>query len=157
MKKIFLIFISLFIFSCEDYRIYREKKGYIAPKLLNTDSFYVHFAGFDFRYRLNKKIDLQYVVSLKFYDTRNINGKYIIIEYQNPQKRDNNFEKEIVLIDKKTHILKLKSNLMYGMKQYDVYTVKIKLANDQYGHQVNEEIEQRVRVDCIPAGFKNVL
>ena len=157
MKKIFLIFISLFIFSCEDYRIYREKKGYVAPKLLNTDSFYVYFAGFDFRYRLNKKIDLQYVVTLKFYDTRNINGKYIIIEYQNPQKKDNNFEKEIVLIDKKTHILKLKSNLMYGMKQYDVYTVKIKLANDQYGHQVNEEIEQRVRVDCIPTGFKNVL
>ena len=37
------------------------------------------------------------------------------------------------------------------------YTVKIKLADDQYGHQINEEIEQRVRVDCIPTGFRNIL
>lgn len=149
-KNILLIAVFFVITSCSTM----EQNGYIRPKKLQTKNMVVSSNGFIYTHRLGKKIDMQYFIMLKFPMIDEVAGRYIVIEFQDPIKKDS-FTKEILLIKKKEDTMYLKSRKMYGFKNMRSYLIKASLSDDKYGNKILENIEQYTRVEYIPYGYKN--
>ena len=131
-----------------------DTEGFYNQKLKKTDNIHVRFVGFLTKYRLNQKIDMNYKITLELPNIESLVGKYVIVKFRMPNKKKQ-YETQIILLSNTDRILYVKSSLMFGFKSGQTYDVLITLANDQYGYQVIENIEQPVLVDCIPYGFIN--
>lgn len=149
-KNIFLTAIFLTLASCSAM----ERNGYIRPKKLRTQNMIVSSNGFAYTHRLGKKIDMQYSLTLRFPNIDEVAGKYIVVEYQDPVKKDK-FTNEIILIRKKEDTIYLKSKRFYGFKNMRSYLVKISLSDDKYSNKILENIDQYTRVEYIPQGYEN--
>ena len=150
-KKFILIFLY-FLIGCSSL----EQKGYKKPTLQKSTNMEIISNTFIYDFRLNKKLDMRYNLIIKFINLEKIVGKYIIVEFQDPQNI-NKFFKKTYLINKDDKILNIKSDKIYNCQNKEVYLVKIYLSEDKNGDKILETIEQRTRVDYIPFTYKNVL
>lgn len=131
-----------------------EQSGFIKPKLEETNNLVVSSAGFSYDYVQNKKVEMQYYVTIAFPKRENVIGKYIIVEFQDPIKKEK-FYKNTILVRLEDKSVYLKSSKLYGFNNMNSYLVKIALSEDKNGEKVLDKMEQYVRVEYIPQGYLN--
>lgn len=151
LKKVLFLLI-FFIISCSTNDNIRHTR----PKLQKTDNIIVRAAGFNYEYKTNKRIDMEYYINIIFPNISKLVDKYIIIEFQDPiRNRREQYFSEIFPIRAENKSLYVKSKKFYGFKNMEVYPIIIKLSEDKNGNKILESFTQYVRVEFIPQGYKN--
>ena len=154
MFKIIIIAFTLLVSSCYDAL---EKRGLVfSTELENSNNMEIKYAGLDCNYIFNKIVQIKYNITVYLPNYTKLRRKYIIVEYPDPLSPKKPI-KELIFIDGKSKFYSLQTKPVYGFKRNQIYNVRIDLTEDQYGHQILEQINQTVKADCIPQGFKNSL
>lgn len=152
MLKRALFLLIFFTISCST----NSNISHTRPKLQETDNIIVRAAGFTYEYKMNKLIDMEYYINIRFPDILKVADKYIIIEFQDPtgNKKEQYFSR-IFLIRPDNKSLYIKSKKFYGFKNMEIYPIIVKLSEDKNGTEIIESFTQYVRVEFIPQGYKN--
>lgn len=151
-KFAIILFILIGLGSCESM----ARKGYIRPSLEESKHIKVLVAKMNYQYRMGKKIDLEYHLALDFLKINELEGKYLIVEFQNPEKMER-FATKIINIYPNEKRIYINSNKMYGFKNMHSYLVRLSISNDLNGEKIIDSLEQYIRVENLPAGYLNVL
>lgn len=112
-------------------------------------------AEFDVKVDSNNEIQAYYNIFIEFTNMKATNGKFIVLEFQNPQDRED-FSTITYEINELKDIMNIRSDVVYGLQSKKGYLVKISLANDEDGKEKIETIEQYVRSGVIPPKTNNV-
>lgn len=152
IKKVLFVFLFIFLVSCNKM----VEKGYISPKKQETETMIVSSNGFRYDYRQNMKVDMIYYITIKFKNINEVVGKYLMVEFQDPNKPDK-FYKYILPIFKDDKNMYIKSEKLYGFQNMKTYMTKVALVNNNNGDKILDSFIQYNRVEYIPQGWKNVM
>ena len=150
MKKLLVIIFALFVISCNSM----VRNGKIKPKKQKSNEMIVMSNGFKYNYRMNRRIDINYYIVIKFKNIRNVIGDYLIVEFQDPEK-PTKFYSQTLPITKDDVIMHIESEKLYGLKNMHSYITNLKIVNNNKGDEVLDSIKQYSRVEYKPFDYKN--
>ena len=144
LKKISLSFLVLFIASCGTLK----EAGFIYPHMQRSKNIRVISSEFDMRVGADNRVQAYYNIFIEFPNIDDVDGKFIIAEFQNPENRKD-FSVIVYKINSLRDIMNIKSDNIYGLQPQRGYLVKISLSNDDEGKERIETIKQYVNSGAI--------
>ncbi len=139
LKKILLSFLMLFITSCSAMK----EAGFIYPHMQRSKNMRVISSEFDMRVGADNRVQAYYNIFIELPNIDDIDGKFIIAEFQNPENRKD-FSVVVYEINGLRSIMNIRSDNIYGLQPQRGYLVKISLSNDDEGKEKIETIKQYV-------------
>ena len=139
LKKILLSFLMLFITSCSAVK----EAGLRYPYMQRSKNIRVISSEFDMRVGADNRVQAYYNIFIEFPNINDIDGKFIIAEFQNPENRKD-FSVVVYKINSLRDIMNIRSDNIYGLQPQRGYLVKISLSNDDEGMERIETINQYV-------------
>lgn len=137
MKKLLLfIFVFFAISSCSRSQL--ERSGWIPPTYQKSNYMRVSTAAFAID---NSTAEIKYYLEI---DLLNKEAGWVIVNFEDPQNRGN-FSKKIFPIQPNQRLLKLTSNPVYGVQNFQSYKAEIILSKDRDGKNITDSINQYVR------------
>lgn len=134
-----------------------EASGRVMPLPQQSESMRVVGAGLGSGATNGRNMEqVTYFAVVRLSDPQADKNKYVVFEFQNPEDL-NDFEKTAVKVSEadKDGCVRVQSQPVFGLESYTGYLIRISLAADPEGKQVDETLNQYVRSYFPPAGFTN--